>query len=54
MIATVGRATQASDPGERTPRRTSPRAARRFSGVCGGHKGRTTIQGVFRLTREGI
>jgi hypothetical protein len=27
MIATVGRATQASDSGKRTPRRTSPRAA---------------------------
>jgi hypothetical protein len=45
MIAT-GRA---SDSGE-GPTRTSPRAARRFSGLCRGN----TIQGVFRLTREGI
>jgi hypothetical protein len=45
MIATA----QASDS---TPRFAASSA--RFSGVYGGHTGRTTIQGVVRLTREGI
>ncbi len=45
MIATA----QASDS---TPRFAE--STRRFSGMYGGHTGRTTIQGVFRLTREGI